>query len=135
MLAQIDITQLPQVECPTEHFFGGGVYTRHTTMPAGTFAIGKRHKNEVTNILLKGRISVLMDDSPDIVEITAPAIFISKAGVRKAAYFHEDTVWLNLHPTELTDVEEIEKQVIEPDAVPLVSYQLVKQLESMLCHG
>jgi hypothetical protein len=131
----IDITKLPQVECPVEHIFGGGVYTRHTSMPAGTFAIGKRHKHEVTNVLLKGKISMLMDDSPEVVEVVAPAIFISKAGVRKAAYFHEDTVWLNLHPTELTDVEQIEQDVIIPDDVPLISIKLAQRLGELVCHG
>lgn len=128
------LSELPQVECPVEHLFGGGCYVRHTTMPAGTFAVGKRHKNEVINILLKGKISVLVDDSDEVKEIAAPAVFLSSAGTRKAAYFHEDTVWLNVHPTELTSVEEVEQAVIVSDNndVDLLGARLQSKLQKLI---
>jgi len=104
---------MPQVETPSFHHFTDGLYTRETHMPKGCFAIGKCHKFRVTNILLKGKISVLMGN--DVVEYEAPCIFTSEAGIKKVAYFHEDTIWLNCHPTNETDLEKIEEEVIMKD--------------------
>ena len=104
---------MDQVECPVNHHFSDGLYTRETSMPKGTFAIGKKHKYAVTNILLKGKISVFMGEDVEVFE--APCIFVSKPGVSKIAFFHQDTVWLNCHPTNETDLDEIEKLVIIPD--------------------
>lgn len=110
----------PQVECPVKHHFADGVYTRETFMPKGTIAVGKRHKYKTTNILLKGKITVLNgSETPEVLE--APCIFISEAGVKKAAYFHEDTIWLNVHNTTSTDIEEIEKEFITEDTYGLGS--------------
>ena len=108
----------PQVEAPVYHHFSDGLYTRETHMPAGMLAVGKTHRYKVTNILLKGRISVIMGD--DVTEFVAPCIFVSEAGVAKVAYFHEDTVWLNCHPTPETDIEKIEMDVIIPNPIKLI---------------
>ena len=108
------LKKYPEAVCPTEHIFADGTYTRKTSMPKGTFAIGKVHRFKVVNILLEGKISVFMGEHEPIRVIEAPAIFVSEAGIAKMAYFHEDTVWLNVHdnPTNTQDLEEIEKYVI-----------------------
>jgi len=104
--------KLPQVECPVKHHFADGQYIRETTMQAGTFAIGKKHRFSTVNIILKGKLSVYNGENSPILHIEAPAIWVSDAGVQKMAYFHEDTVWLNAHPTDSTDLEEIEDKFI-----------------------
>lgn len=101
---------MDQVETPSFHHFTDGLYTRETHMPAGSIAIGKKHKYRVTNILLSGHIHVINGD--EITEYKAPCIFESEVGVAKIAYFHEDTVWLNCHPTTETDIKKIEEDVI-----------------------
>ncbi len=103
---------MEQAECPVEHFFAHGQYLRKTFMPKGTFAIGKKHRYKTINILLQGHITVYNGDNEPIREIKAPEIWVSEAGVQKMAYFHEDTVWLNPHPTELTDIDKIEEEFI-----------------------
>jgi hypothetical protein len=35
-------------------------------------------------------------------------------GTKRVAYFHEDSTCMTIHPTESTDLEEIEKEVIVP---------------------
>jgi len=107
--------KLEQVECPVTHDFADGVYIRKTQMPAGTFAIGKRHRFKTYNILLRGKITVFMGEHLPVKELKAPCTFISDAGVKKMAFFHEDTEWLNIHPTEETDIKEIENIFIIPD--------------------
>lgn len=110
--------EMDTVDTPSFHHFTDGLYTRETHMDAGTLAIGKKHKYSVTNILVKGHISVIMDDM--VTEWVAPCVFVSEPGVSKIAYFHEDTIWLNCHPTEETDLEKIEADVITSDNEELV---------------
>ena len=86
------LSELPQVECPVNHHFAEGQYVRETHMPKGTFAIGKKHRFATINIILKGKLSVYNGENSPILQIEAPAIWTSDAGVQKMAYFHEDTV-------------------------------------------
>ena len=102
--------EMEQIETPSFHHFTDGLYTRETHMSAGTLAVGEIHRFKVTNILVKGHISVINGD--EICEYKAPCIFTSEAGVSKIAYFHEDTIWLNCHPTTETDLDKIRQQVI-----------------------
>ena len=84
-------------------------------MPKGTFAIGKRHRYRTYNILLEGEITVYMGPNEPIKRLKAPCTFVSDALVKKVAYFHEDTTWINIHPTTETDPEIIEEQFIITD--------------------
>lgn len=102
----------PQVDCPLQHIFSGGIYIRQGFIAAGTLMIGKRHRYETCNMLLLGRLVVSMNGTEETQEYTAPAIFTSGRLVKKFLYFPEDSVFCNIHPTELTDVEEIEREFI-----------------------
>jgi hypothetical protein len=95
-----------QVECPVIHRFSPGVYVREVSIPAGTLAIGHRQKTEHLNVFLKGKVTMLNEDG-STTELTAPMIFTGKPG-RKCGYITEDVVWLNVYPTEETDIEKLE---------------------------
>jgi len=114
---------LPQVECINKHHFAEGQYVRETHMPKGTFAIGKKHRFSTVNIIIKGKLSIYNGENSPILHIEAPYTFVSDAGVQKMAFFHEDTIWLNAHPTEETDLEKIEEEFI------------IKEEKESLCHG
>ena len=107
--------KLPQVECPVKHHFADGQYIRETTMQAGTFAIGKKHRFSTINIIMKGKLSIYNGENSPILHVEAPYIWVSEAGVQKMAYFHEETVWINAHPTDSTDLEDIEEKFIVCD--------------------
>lgn len=108
--AEKAMLQLPQAECPVVHRFGPGIYIREVIIPAGTFAIGHYQKQEHTNILLKGRVTMLNDDG-SIVERVAPFIYVGKPG-RKIGYIHENMVWQNIYATTETDVEKLEAMLL-----------------------
>jgi len=105
--------QQDQVDCPVIHRFGPGVYIREIFVPAGTLAIGHRHKFEHMNVFLKGRVTIL-DDDGTARELVAPMIFAGKPG-RKFGYIHEDMVWLNIYATDEADVEKLEQLLFEKD--------------------
>lgn len=100
--------------CPLTHSFAPGVYVRQIEIPAGTLVVGKIHKHEHPNFLMKGRVSVLTE-SGGVEELVAPLQMISPAGTKRIVYAHEDTVWTTIHVTDSTDLEEIEDHVIAKD--------------------
>lgn len=104
---------LPQVDCPLKHYFAPGVYIREITMPAGSIVIGKIHKTEHFNIIQKGCVTLHGEDGSHEM-LTGPLTFVSKAGVQKVLYIHEDTVWSTVHLTENRDLESLESELIEP---------------------
>lgn len=108
------IKTLPQIdpEPLTKHYFADGVYLRQLTIPAGVVVTGKIHKTRHLTIICSGTVQITTDDG--VVELTGPAVFVSEPGIKKAAYAITDTVVMNPHPTESTDLEEIEREFIAP---------------------
>jgi hypothetical protein len=105
--------QAPQVECPVVHHFGPGVYIREVRIPAGTLAMGHHQKFDHINILLQGKVLVMGDNGPQVLE--APFMFTGKPG-RKFGIVLEDLVWQNVYATELRDVDAIEDHFIDKSA-------------------
>jgi hypothetical protein len=103
------------VDVPVEHIFSGGVYIRQVTIPAGTMVMGKRHRYETCNMLLKGTMSVFVDENHPPVTMTVPMMFTTPPGTKKFAYCVDEVVFINIIPTNLTDPEEIEKEFIIPE--------------------
>ncbi len=103
-------------EIVVNHFFAPGIYARALTRKAGAFIIGHKHKYEHLNLLLTGRLRVYMDGK--VTEIVGPSLpFVSKAGIRKATYALEDSTLITFHPTNETDLDKLEEQLIEKSAL------------------
>jgi hypothetical protein len=104
---------LPSAELVVKHYFAEGTYTREAYLPKGTVATGKIHRHSCINILSKGKIILVTDEGR--FELTAPASFVSGAGVKKAVFVEEDAVFLNVHAWNgPEDLELIEKMLIAP---------------------
>jgi len=106
-----EMLKYEQAQCPVIHHFSPGLYVREVNIPAGTFAIGYRQKKEHLNVFLKGKV-VMLNDNGTVTELVAPMIFTGKPG-RKAGYISEDMVWLNVYPTEETDVATLEDTYLD----------------------
>ncbi len=102
-----------QTECPVTHRFAPGVYLREIFMPADTVVIGKIHKTEHFNILIKGACLIVHPDGRR-EELRAPMTFVSGAGVQKVLYILEDMIWQTVHVTHETDLLKLEAELIEP---------------------
>jgi quercetin dioxygenase-like cupin family protein len=114
---QREMSKLPQVELETNHYFADGMYAREVIRPEGCLIVGKVHKKEHFYIVTKGRIRVTTDDG--IKEISAPAVLVSKPGTKRAVLALEDSVCMTVHRTDLKDLDEIEAELVEPDASSL----------------
>ena len=115
---------LPQVELNHKHYFSKGLYGREMTMPKGTMAIGRLHRFSQINIISKGDVSILTENGWK--RFQAPCTFESPAGVKRAAYTHEETVWTCLIATDETDLDNIE------DKMTVGSYQEYIELKETL---
>lgn len=94
-----------------EHLFAPGVYMRVLHMPAGSVIVSKIHKTEHFCIALSGLALVRLAGGK-LEEIRGPRIMRTRPGTQRALVIAEDAVWLTIHPTEKTDVEEIENLLI-----------------------
>jgi hypothetical protein len=104
-----------QVEIPLTHVFSGGVCIRQIEVPAGTLIMGKRHRYECCNMLLKGKMLVYVEEDNPPIEVVAPSIFTSPPYAKKFALCTEDTIFVNVLPTKETNPDEIEKFWIIPE--------------------
>lgn len=118
------LKELPQVEIPVRHCFGNKVYVREMVAPKGSIIIGKMHKYKQVNIVVKGDISVLTEDGWK--RMTAGEMFESPAGIKRAGFTHEDTVWTTICGTEETDIDKMD------DTLTIGSYQEYLQLRNEL---
>lgn len=93
------------------HDFCPGVYARTIFMPAGMIAISKIHRTQHFFVVVKGRCTVV-DSHGNRQLIVAPHLGVTMPGTERALHIHEDCIWTTFHPTDLTDPEEIGKQIL-----------------------
>lgn len=118
-----EFLKAPQVECPVTHSFAPDVYLREIFMPAGTVVIGHEHKTEHLNIILSGKVRVIMGD--EVHEMEAPCTFVSGAGVQKIVNVLEDCLWQTVHanPDNEQDIETLEDRYVNKVAASLTTEQ------------
>lgn len=101
-------------EIDNEH--GCCLYGREMFMPKGTFVVGKIHKRQGLNFLLKGRIYVQTEFGKKVYE--APCIVKGEANVKRVVYAYEDSIFVNVHLTKYTGEENldmVEKDIVADD--------------------
>lgn len=116
-----------QVDCPVTHFFGPGVYIRECTMPANTRIIGHIHKESHTNVMLTGKLLMLLEDGSTEL-FAAPMVYVAPPG-RKVALIVEDVTWQNIYATDETNIEILEALLFDNGDFPLPYQQEKINLE------
>jgi len=114
---QREMSALPQLELETEHYFSGGMYCRKLTRPAGTLIVGKVHKKDHFFMCAKGEIRAWSEKG--MVTLKAGDVICSKAGTKRVTLALTDAVGITFHKTNKTNLDKIEKELIEPDETAL----------------
>ena len=122
---------MPQAELETVHYFADGMYCRAVIRPKGTLIVGKVHKREHFYIVTKGKVEVASDTETKTYE--AGAVLVSKPGTKRAVLALEDSICMTVHNTDNTDLEEIEKELIEEDTTALFDSR--NKLKVLSCLG
>ena len=110
---KIESGEIKTADTGLVHHFGPKLYLREFSAKAGTLVVSKMHRTEHFILFLTGSLSVLTENG--IEHIKAPCIQRTMPGTKRVVYFHEDSTCMTIHPTESTDLEEIEKEVIVPE--------------------
>ncbi len=126
--AEAFIKQLPDtVELRVEHDFSYGVYSRTLYIPKDIILIGEIHKYENFNILIKGKVSVLIDGKMQTIE--APFKVVSPPGTKRIIIGLEDSIWMTIHGTHERNIDEIEKIFIAHNKQEYLEFIGANQLE------
>lgn len=120
------IAECEQVECPVEHFFAPGMYTRKCTIPGGSVVVGKMHRHQHPVFLLSGTVQINTDRGMET--ITGPHIWMSQENAKRALHTLTDCVFATVHLNEsdTTDLAALEAELIVPEA--LIDYEPHKSL-------
>ena len=107
---QDEMKQLPQVQMTVGHYFSDGCYARELHIPKGVALAGALHKTNHHYILSKGKIMVHNGNNRSILE--APYHGETKVGDKRIILGLEDAIFTTFHVTDLTDVDEIGRQIL-----------------------
>jgi mannose-6-phosphate isomerase-like protein (cupin superfamily) len=114
---QHEMIKMPQAELETEHYFSGGMYFRKLIRPAGTLIVGKVHKKDHFFMCAKGQIIAWSDKG--MVTLNEGDVLCSKAGTKRVTLAVTDAIGITFHKTSKTNLDKIEKELIEPDELAL----------------
>ena len=98
---------------PLKHSFADGCYIREIFNPKGELLVTKIHKVAHPFFLMKGDMTILMEDG--IKRIKAPHYGITPAGTKRIIYCHEECIFVTVHATKLTDIAKIEEEIVSKD--------------------
>ena len=110
------MSKFPQVEQPLTHHWNEGQYAREIFNPKGSLIITKTHKQGNFSFIPTGRLLVISEEGQK--ELSAGMFFATKPGTKRFIYALEDTRFVTVHPNHmnLTDLDELEKQIIQGEA-------------------
>lgn len=109
------LKEYPQADVTVRHHFSDGMYAREMFMPAQTCVVGAKHKTRHFYSVLHGECSVVSVHERE--DITGPFLGETLPGTKRVIYAHSDCTWITFHPTELTDIDELEQALVEPEVV------------------
>jgi len=110
---QVELSNLPQYEPKTTHYFHGGMYCREVFREAGVLVVGAVHKKEHFYLIVSGTVAITTDEG--VQEVTGPHLFSSKPGTKRAVYAITDALCMTFHAIEAKTVEEAESELVEDE--------------------
>ena len=122
--------QCEQVEIPVKSFSLNGMYAREILIPKGTLLTGRVHLFDYVDIMLSGDITVATAEGAK--RFTGDNVFQGVAGRKRAGYAHEDTRWITVHNTEITDDDDF-YHVLTTQTVS--DYEAIKEHLLLSCNN
>jgi len=109
--------QLEQTECPLDHEFTEGTYTRTMKIPADTLFIGREHLLGHQCDLVEGELIHVTPEGKKL-HVKAPFTIHTPPGYHTVFYTISPCVGRTVHPnqTNSKDIEALEASIFEPAA-------------------
>lgn len=114
-LASLD---MPEAKMRDQMYFAEGLAARELWRPAGTVAIGMKHKKESIAFLLSGSMRV-WDETNGPRDIHAPATWVRPAGTQQVSLALTDSLFTCVHATKGKTEEEVERDVIDEESIAI----------------
>jgi len=97
---------------PLKHTFVDGVYVREMKFKKDSAVVGAIHKHLHVWFLLYGHLFIATEGSQE--EYIAPCYVVAEPGSKRVIYAAEDSLFVNIHanPKNITDIEELEEQLV-----------------------
>lgn len=135
---EAEMKLMPQAELETEHYFADGMYCRKLTRPKDTVIVGKVHKKEHFFLCAKGEIIAWTENG--MRKLQAGDVIVSKPGTKRVTLALTDAIGITFHRTDNTDLDDIEKEIIEEDSTALFDSsnklkQIVIEAQKMALKG
>lgn len=108
------LAEFQQESIPVDHAFAGGIYRRTVTMPADTWVTSKYHKTEHFAVILRGTVDVWNRDKSK-TRFEGPCMFVTPANTKRVLHTITEVEWATFHATEHTEVELVERDIIDPE--------------------
>jgi len=99
-----------KIEPVIKHYFADGMYAREMFVPKGSVFVGKIHKTEHICACLMGHFTIVSELRT--YDARPPMVVVSKPGTKRVGYAHEDSIWVNFHATNETNVKKIEEELV-----------------------
>lgn len=135
MNAQIDELEVALLQsgklfdCPLDHIFTPGLYSRTIAMPITGLITSLYHKEEHQYVVSQGRALVKIGED-EWQEISAPFRGVTLAGTRRVLYILEDCIWTTFHATNIYPKDDSTESFLE--AVDLVENQIFDKIKNPL---
>lgn len=122
-----EILKQDQIDIPVTHHFAPGIYARSIVIPKGATLTGHIHLTEHLNIVSKGELSVMTEHG--IERVSAGAHIVSKPGIKRVGYAHEETIWTTIHATDETDHAKLEALLVVKTFADFEALQVAERLQ------
>lgn len=100
---------LAQASMPLEHYFCDGLYARKLTIPMHCCLTGAIHKRANIALLAQGDMTIVTEDG--VKRITGPYVIVSREGIKRAGFAHEECVFITVHSCKSQTVAEVEEEL------------------------
>ena len=111
------LLKMPQAEPETTHYFADGMYLRTVFRKAGVCVTGKVHKKEHFFAVIAGEMTIWTEAG--MQRVKAPFFWISQPGTKRVTYAHTDAIAMTVHRVSSTDIDEIERELVEEEGASL----------------
>lgn len=90
---------------PVDEEYKCCAWARLIVLPGLTYTIGKIHRHQHLNFILKGAVRVWTEYGQD--RFAAPLVFLSRPYTKRAVYAEEETLWSTVHLTKYPGEENL----------------------------